>query len=97
MGSLGDRPAIGPWIQLGPQGRQPRPGYLAPHGVLRGDAIPLRGFKLVRVWFDFPDRRIEVPQTPELGPFAGDVHDNGNVVYMVQFGACCSNSIIYVS
>lgn len=23
--------------------------------------------------------------------------DDGNVVYMVQFGACCSNSIIYVS
>jgi len=63
-----------------------------------------------------------------LGPFAGDVYDNGNdvdddactnacaaascgdklvqapeecddgnVEYMVQFGACCSNSIFYVS
>ena len=45
---------------------------------MREDAISWRGSKLVRLWFTFPGRRIKVPYTPEFGPFAADVHDNGN-------------------
>jgi len=45
---------------------------------LRGDAISPGGSKLVHFWFIFPDRRIKVPSSCELGPLAGDVHDNGN-------------------
>ncbi len=160
MGPHGDREAPWSWVQFGPQGRHAGPDYLALRGHLRGHAISLRGFKLVRVWFVFPEQRIKVPNSWELGPSAGDVHDDGNdvdtddclstcvpakcgdgvvqggvetcddgnadnddqctdtcvpascgdgfpqpgeecddgnVVYMAQFGACCSNSIFYVS
>jgi len=45
---------------------------------MRGDAISPGGSKLVHFWFIFPDRRIKVPNSCELGPLAGDVHDNGN-------------------
>jgi cysteine-rich repeat protein len=45
---------------------------------MRGDAISPRGSKLVHFWFVFPERRIKVPNSCELGPLAGDVHDNGN-------------------
>ena len=45
---------------------------------MRGDAISPRGSKLVHFWFIFPEHRIKVPNSCELGPFAGDVHDNGN-------------------
>ena len=45
---------------------------------MRGDAISPRGSKLVQFWFIFPERRIKVPNSCELGPLAGDVHDNGN-------------------
>ena len=46
---------------------------------MRGDAISPGGSKLVHFWFIFLDRRIKVPKSWELGPFAGDVYDNGNV------------------
>jgi len=70
-----------------------------PRGYLRGHAISLRGFKLVRVWFVFPEQRIKVPNSWELGPFAGDVHDNGNAnandgcspVCKKEVGSCLNN------
>ncbi len=49
-------------------------------GSLRGDAISLRGIKLVQVWSIYSSRQIKVPNSLELGPFEGDVHDNGNDV-----------------
>ena len=45
---------------------------------MRGDAISHDGSKLVHFWFIFPDRQIKVQNSCELGPLAGDVHDNGN-------------------
>jgi len=97
MGSHGDRLAVGPGVHCRPFGRRRGPGFAALPGCLRGDAISLRGIKLVHFWFIFPNCRIKVQNSCELGPFAGDVHDNGNVVYMVRIGPCCSNSIFYVS
>jgi hypothetical protein len=44
--------------------------------------------KLVHFWFVFPDRRIKVPNSCELGPLAGDVHDNGNVEDTDDCTAC---------
>jgi len=57
---------------------------------LRGDTISPGGSKLVQFWFVFPDRRIKVPNSCELGPLAGDVHDNGNDV---DTDACLSTCV----
>jgi hypothetical protein len=55
---------------------------------LRGDAISPGGSKLVHFWFIFPDRRIKVPNSCEFGPFAGDVHDNGNCTTLCAAPTC---------
>ncbi len=36
---------------------------------MRGDAISPLGSTLVQIWFVFPDRRIKVPYSQELGQF----------------------------
>ncbi|HRA32661.1 MAG TPA: hypothetical protein PL172_12135, partial [Thermomicrobiales bacterium] len=43
---------------------------------------------MVHFWFIFPEHRIKVPNSCELGPFAGDVHDNGNAL---DTDACLNN------
>ena len=61
--------------------RPPTPtAFAAPYGCLCEDAISRRGFKLVRIWSDFPSSRIKVPNSCEFGPFATDVYDNANDV-----------------
>ncbi len=47
---------------------------------------------MVRVWFVFPEQRIKVPNSWELGPFAGDVHDNGNDVNTDSCVEGCKNA-----
>ena len=88
MGSLGDRQAPGPSVSSRPSGRRLGPGSAVPRRGLRGDAISPGGSKLVHFWFIFPEQRIKVPNSCELGPLAGDVHDNGNIID----GDVCSNA-----
>ena len=56
---------------------------------MRGDAISPLGSTLVQIWFEFPDPRIKVPYSQELGPFEGPIAviDNDGSAEIVAYGA----------